>query len=121
VHRRLLTDDGFGLEESLNEEAYGVGLVVRGKHRIHLGNFKQEIDELTFSERVSQSARRWQMEPWMFFASGEKINRRKWQNVRNKRKNIHADQAAGGTRTRTLRNPGECTEHYATTARHGSC
>ncbi|CAH0404424.1 unnamed protein product [Chilo suppressalis] len=42
VHRRLLTDDGFGLEESLNEEAYGVGLVVRGKHRIHLGNFKQE-------------------------------------------------------------------------------
>ncbi|KAF9804995.1 hypothetical protein SFRURICE_015943 [Spodoptera frugiperda] len=27
VHRRLLTDDGFGLEETLNEESYGVGLV----------------------------------------------------------------------------------------------
>lgn len=42
VHRRLLTDDGFGLEETLNEEAYGVGLVVKGKHRILFGNFRQE-------------------------------------------------------------------------------
>ncbi|RVE49455.1 hypothetical protein evm_005886 [Chilo suppressalis] len=31
-------------------------------------------------------------------------------------KKIHADQAADGTRTRILRNPGECTDHYATTA-----
>ncbi|CAG9794567.1 unnamed protein product [Diatraea saccharalis] len=85
VHRRLLTDDGFGLEESLNEEDHGVGLVIKGRHRIYVGNFRQEIDELTFSERISHAARRWQMEPWMFFASGEKINRRKWQNVRNKR------------------------------------
>ncbi|XP_063836494.1 lysosomal alpha-mannosidase-like [Ostrinia nubilalis] len=85
VHRRLLTDDGFGLEESLNEEAHGAGLVVKGKHRILFGNFRQEVDDLTFSERVAHAARRWQMEPWLFFASGEKINRRKWQNVRNKR------------------------------------
>ncbi|KAL0809393.1 hypothetical protein ABMA28_011582 [Loxostege sticticalis] len=85
VHRRLLTDDGFGLEESLNEEAHGAGLVVKGKHRILFGNFRQEIDDLTFSERVSQAAKRWQMEPRLFFASGDKINRRKWQNVRNKR------------------------------------
>nr|XP_037875476.1 lysosomal alpha-mannosidase isoform X2 [Bombyx mori] len=85
IHRRLLTDDGFGLEESLNEESYGTGLVVRGKHRILFGNFRQELEELSFSERVSQAARRWRYEPWLFFAPGEKISRRKWQNVRNKR------------------------------------
>ncbi|XP_068622155.1 lysosomal alpha-mannosidase-like [Battus philenor] len=85
VHRRLLTDDGFGLEETLNEEAFGVGLVVKGKHRIMFGNYRQEMDEQTFSERVSYTARKWLMEPWLFLAPGEKINRRKWQNVRNKR------------------------------------
>ncbi|CAH2056095.1 unnamed protein product, partial [Iphiclides podalirius] len=85
VHRRLLTDDGFGLEETLNEEAYGVGLVVQGKHRLMFGNFRQEMDEQTFSERVSYTARKWLMQPWLFLAPGEKINRRKWQNVRNKR------------------------------------
>ncbi|CAG4948764.1 unnamed protein product [Parnassius apollo] len=85
LHRRLLTDDGFGLEETLNEEAFGVGLVVKGKHRIMFGNFRQEMDEQTFSERVSYTARKWLMEPWLFLAPGEKINRRKWQNVRNKR------------------------------------
>ncbi|XP_072948571.1 lysosomal alpha-mannosidase-like [Epargyreus clarus] len=85
MHRRLLTDDGFGLEESLNEDAFGVGLVVKGKHRIFLGNYKQEVDEQTFSERTSQVARKWIMEPWLFLTTGEKINRRKWQNVRNKR------------------------------------
>ncbi|XP_037300756.1 lysosomal alpha-mannosidase isoform X2 [Manduca sexta] len=85
IHRRLLTDDGFGLEESLNEEEFNIPLVVKGKHRIIFGNFKQEVDDLTFSERAAQAARRWQMEPWLFFTSGEKISRRKWQNVRNKR------------------------------------
>ncbi|CAB3257391.1 unnamed protein product [Arctia plantaginis] len=85
VHRRLLTDDGFGLEETLNEEAYGVGLVVKGKHRILFGNFRQEVDDLNFSERMSLAARKWLYEPWLFFTPGDKLNRRKWQNVRNKR------------------------------------
>ncbi|XP_063898600.1 lysosomal alpha-mannosidase [Helicoverpa armigera] len=85
VHRRLLTDDGFGLEETLNEEAYGVGLVVKGKHRILFGNYRQEVDDQTFSERMSLFSRKWQYEPWLFLTSGEKVNRRKWQNVRNKR------------------------------------
>ncbi|KAJ2943254.1 hypothetical protein O0L34_g12059 [Tuta absoluta] len=85
VHRRLLTDDGFGLEEPLNEAAFGVGLVVKGKHRVFFGNLKQEVEDLTFSERVAAAARRWQMEPWLFMTAADKINRRKWQNVRNKR------------------------------------
>ncbi|XP_052739164.1 lysosomal alpha-mannosidase [Bicyclus anynana] len=85
VHRRLLTDDGFGLEESLNEEAFGLGLVVKGKHRIFFGNVKHDVEELTFSERATQMSRKWTFEPWLFMTSGEKISRRKWQNVRNKR------------------------------------
>ena len=36
VHRRLLVDDKFGVGEALNETAFGVGLVVRGKHVIDL-------------------------------------------------------------------------------------
>ena len=31
--RRLLHDDAFGVDEALNEEAFGKGLVVRGTHR----------------------------------------------------------------------------------------
>ncbi|KAG7295686.1 hypothetical protein JYU34_021969 [Plutella xylostella] len=84
VHRRLLTDDGFGLEESLNEEEGGVGLIVRGKHRIVFGRRKPE-DKQSFFDRASQAALRWKYEPWAFLASGDRINRRKWANVRNKR------------------------------------
>ena len=32
IHRRLLHDDRLGANEALNETAYGVGLVVRGRH-----------------------------------------------------------------------------------------
>ncbi|KAF9412849.1 hypothetical protein HW555_008753 [Spodoptera exigua] len=86
---RLLTDDGFGLEETLNEESYGVGLVVKGKHRILFGNYRQEVDDQTFSERMSLFSRRWQYEPWLFLTSGEKLNRRKWQNLHGLPRHIH--------------------------------
>ena len=37
VHRRLLFDDGVGVEEPLNETSFGTGLVVRGNHWINAG------------------------------------------------------------------------------------
>lgn len=36
LHRRLLHDDAFGVDEALNETAANSGLVVRGKHRLVL-------------------------------------------------------------------------------------
>ncbi|XP_050678230.1 lysosomal alpha-mannosidase-like isoform X3 [Leptidea sinapis] len=85
IHRRLLTDDGFGLEEPLNEEEFGLGLVVKGKHRIYFGNARKDIEDLSFNERATQMSSKMMFEPMLFLTSGEKINRRKWQNVRNKR------------------------------------
>lgn len=38
VHRRLLFDDAFGVNEALNEQAYGQGLVARGTHYLILSD-----------------------------------------------------------------------------------
>lgn len=37
VHRRLLLDDGYGVNEALMEDAFGTGLVAGGRHLVHLG------------------------------------------------------------------------------------
>ena len=36
VHRRCLYDDAFGVDEALDEKAFGTGLVVRGTHYLVL-------------------------------------------------------------------------------------
>ncbi|XP_063372198.1 uncharacterized protein LOC134660393 [Cydia amplana] len=68
---------------TLDEE--GSGLVVRGQHRLFLGKHEEDGEELPFQERASYVARRWQWEPWVFAAAADKLNRRKWQGMRNKR------------------------------------
>lgn len=45
LHRRTLHDDAFGVEEALNETAYGTGLVARGKHYLVLGEPKDNKHE----------------------------------------------------------------------------
>ena len=53
VHRRLFNDDAFGVGEALNETAFGVGLVVRGKHRVMLTNSPDaELESRIEAERM---------------------------------------------------------------------
>lgn len=39
IHRNCLHDDSFGVDEALNEQAFGKGLVVRGSHYLVLGPY----------------------------------------------------------------------------------
>ncbi|KAK6633436.1 hypothetical protein RUM44_004039 [Polyplax serrata] len=56
LHRRLLHDDAFGVDEALNEVAYGQGLVARGRHWILAGSLKnsnwQNSKRLLVQEKV---------------------------------------------------------------------
>ncbi|XP_011498322.1 PREDICTED: lysosomal alpha-mannosidase [Ceratosolen solmsi marchali] len=63
LHRRLLSDDAFGVSEPLNEFAFGEGLVVRGQHYVVNGNL-QNADETLLQEKelAFQSA----VSPWVF-------------------------------------------------------
>ena len=45
IHRRLLHDDAFGVNEALNEEAFGQGLAARGRHYVSLNGNHDEANE----------------------------------------------------------------------------
>lgn len=67
IHRRLLHDDAFGVDESLNETAYGKGLVARGTHYLLLGS--SQLDQsptLQSLERFTQLEKT--LAPWMYFS-----------------------------------------------------
>ncbi|KAH9424744.1 carbohydrate binding [Dermatophagoides pteronyssinus] len=70
VHRRLLHDDGFGVDEALNEPGVdGHGLVIRGRHRLLL--FKDGQPDSSYHRPLSQQ---FFMEPIMIFA---KLNKQR--------------------------------------------
>ena len=70
LHRRLFNDDAFGVGEALNETAFGVGLVVRGKHRLVMRENSNNFD--TISPRYE--AEKILMKPVMFLGpSGSSI------------------------------------------------
>lgn len=49
IHRRLLYDDSQGVSEPLDENQYGVGMVSRGKHVLHIN----ELDNAAKAHRLS--------------------------------------------------------------------
>ena len=61
VHRRCVSDDGYGVGEALMEDAYGVGLVARGKHFIR-------ADSLAGARRTQQEK---VLTPQLFFLATE--------------------------------------------------
>lgn len=78
MHRRLLRDDTFGVDEALNETAYGEGIVVRGKHLVHFGRNTNLSPSLKAQERLLQN--QILMPIWPFFDDVATMNFNDWSN-----------------------------------------
>ena len=76
IHRRLCYDDGKGVDEPLNETAYGVGLISRGKHWLIFG----KANDPNFPQQVKLFSQRKQSEPWLFFADAKSLPFPDWAN-----------------------------------------
>ncbi|KAG5887528.1 hypothetical protein JTB14_022140 [Gonioctena quinquepunctata] len=55
IHRRLLVDDNKGLSEALNEQEFGQGMVVRGKHHLIFGSTNTTKYSFAAQQRDLQS------------------------------------------------------------------
>ncbi|XP_012160548.1 lysosomal alpha-mannosidase isoform X1 [Ceratitis capitata] len=78
IHRRLLHDDAFGVNEALNETAYGEGLVARGTHYLIVGSSKKNQSPTTQAiERFTQLQKL--LPAWSFFSNAENISYEDWR------------------------------------------
>lgn len=73
LHRRMLHDDCFGVDEALNETAYGTGLVARGTHY-----FLSGVPQ-TQSATDREFAQKKVLAPWTFFTATNKTLK-EWKN-----------------------------------------
>ncbi|XP_053677468.1 lysosomal alpha-mannosidase [Anopheles nili] len=76
VHRRLLHDDAFGVEEALNEQAFGRGLVARGKHWVVFGAKQQTSPTPEARERFLQN--RMLLPNWLFLSDVSEFKYEDW-------------------------------------------
>ncbi|XP_058821108.1 lysosomal alpha-mannosidase-like isoform X2 [Topomyia yanbarensis] len=77
VHRRLLHDDAFGVDEALDEQAYGKGLVARGKHYVIFGSKKTSSPTLQARERFLQN--QILLPNWVFLSDTTNFQYEDWQ------------------------------------------
>ncbi|XP_068150813.1 lysosomal alpha-mannosidase-like [Drosophila tropicalis] len=68
IHRRLLSDDWFGVSEPLNETQFGIGLVARGKVFLVLNNATVKA---TRAERLNQ--KEIHLPFWKFFSKSNSV------------------------------------------------
>lgn len=87
VHRRLLRDDTFGVDEALNETAYEQGLVVRGKHWLHFGRNTNQSPTMKARERLLQN--QVLMPIWLFFDDATSMSLSTWLNQDTNRVGFH--------------------------------
>jgi hypothetical protein len=53
LHRRLMYDDGYGMEEALNELGEdGAGLVVRGKTQVLVGSIQESVKQMRILSKI---------------------------------------------------------------------
>ncbi|XP_012271344.1 lysosomal alpha-mannosidase isoform X1 [Orussus abietinus] len=76
LHRRLLSDDAFGVGEALNEEAFGKGLVARGTHYI-FGASTTDKDNLVLEEKTL--ALKLALQPWTFVSPAVNLTYDEWK------------------------------------------
>ena len=69
-----MKDDAFGVEEALNETAYGTGLVVRGEHSLIIGKQSNEFVLLEKTEAIRLALR-----PWIFITPVESTSYDDWK------------------------------------------
>ncbi|XP_058057448.1 lysosomal alpha-mannosidase-like [Anopheles bellator] len=77
VHRRLLHDDAFGVDEALDETEFGRGLVARGKHWVIFGPKTSTSPTLEARERFLQN--QVLLPNWLFFSDVSNVNYEDWQ------------------------------------------
>ncbi|PSN38683.1 hypothetical protein C0J52_08901 [Blattella germanica] len=97
LYRRTLSDDEFGVDEPLNEQAYGKPLVVRGKHYLVVGNANANNSSPMMAAVERELALKKLLQPWLFFTKTA-LNFNQWQSshkmefaglTRNLPSNIH--------------------------------
>lgn len=72
----MLRDDTFGVDEALNETAYGDGLIVSGKHWLVFGKKSTQSPTLESQERFLQN--RLHLSNWLFFDDASSLTVDTW-------------------------------------------
>ncbi|CAK1547903.1 unnamed protein product [Leptosia nina] len=88
LHRRLLHDDAFGVGEALNETANGVGLVVRGQHRVLFGNNGFEVDK-------QKEILEMHLQPIVFVSDAKNIDYTDWLALNNHFEGLKTELPSG--------------------------
>lgn len=78
VHRRLLRDDAFGVDEALNETAFGKALVAKGSHYLYLLPISKE-NSIKEKTRTLEH----HLQPQVYVSNARNLNFNDWLKLKN--------------------------------------